>query len=89
MSESKLIIIGLSCCLLGSCIGNIYLQHKCNKLELECVNAAKLEHALREENNKLKNDVEKLEIIKDYEIDKVLAANDSTTLELWKQLLSE
>ena len=56
----------------------------------ELLNAkTEIEHALREENNKLHTDIEKLEVIKNYEIDKVLAANDSTTIELWKQLLNE
>ena len=56
----------------------------------ELLNAkTEIEHTLREENNKLHSDIEKLEVIKNYEIDKVLAANDSTTLELWKQLLDE
>lgn len=48
-----------------------------------------LANTLKEENNKLNNDIEKLEVIKNYEIDKVLAASDSTTIELWKQLLED
>ena len=68
---------------------DIYLYNRFSKLNSALNDVVSQENPLRKENELLKNEIEQLEIIKQYEIDKALSADDSTTYLLWKQLLSE
>lgn len=63
-----------------------YYLFKINNKYKEIVNC---QLPLKRENDSLTNEIEKLEITKQYEVNKALTADDSTTYMLWKQLLSK
>ena len=77
------------CSILIIIVLTIYIIRTTKKIETMLSKEVRYENPYKEENDSLKHEIDKLQIIKEYEKEKALAADDSTAYEMWQQLLSE